>query len=341
MVTERFIHLHLHSQYSLLKGMIRFEELLERCKKFNMEAVAVTDHGNMFGTIEFYIKARAAGIKPVIGIETYIAPGCRFDKRKSSIADAAYHLILLAANNIGYQNLLKLASIGYTEGFYYRPRIDKEILSELNEGLICTSGCLKGEIASLLVQGDQQGAINAAESYAKIFGESRFFIEIQGYEDGSTIKGPYTMIYLHYYELSNGSTVDDVSDGFAIFQQFCDSNCLSADGTASIFTCTNCGGIDTGYKCGSTAGIIAIACGSLDSYDTTGLGGTSPGGYGWFWCGGVCPYTDITALSCDLTTGGSVAAGDRIYMQNDSSYLVFDGADLSVNNCGWAIKTDA
>ena len=183
MPIKRFTHLHLHSQYSLLDAMIRFDELMERCKKFGMEAVAITDHGNLFGAIEFYTKAKAAGIKPIIGIEAYIAPGSRFDKRKSSIAEAAYHLILLAGNNIGYKNLLKLASIGYTEGFYYRPRIDKEILSELNDGLICTSGCLKGEVASLLVQGDGQGATAAAESYVKIFGADRFFIEVQSHED--------------------------------------------------------------------------------------------------------------------------------------------------------------
>ncbi|GAF97703.1 unnamed protein product, partial [marine sediment metagenome] len=109
-----------------------------------MDSVAVTDHGNMFGAVEFYISATAAHIKPILGIEAYIAPRSRFDRTKSRISDAAYHLILLAENNIGHQNLLKLASIGYTEGFYYRPRIDKEILAELNAGLIATSACLKG-----------------------------------------------------------------------------------------------------------------------------------------------------------------------------------------------------
>ena len=186
MSNKEFIHLHLHSQYSLLDGAIKSDELLGRCKQYGMESVAVTDHGNMFGAIEFYTKAKAAHIKPVIGIEAYVAPGSRLDRRKSGISDAAYHLILLAKNNIGYQNLLKLASIGYTEGFYYRPRIDKEILSQLNEGLICTSGCLKGEIASLLTQGDERAAIAAAESYARIFGADRFFIEIQSFEDDDT-----------------------------------------------------------------------------------------------------------------------------------------------------------
>ena len=180
---QKFIHLHLHSQYSLLDGAVKFGDLLERCKQLGMESVAVTDHGNMFGVIGFYTKAKAAHVKPVIGIEAYIAPGSRFDKTKSGISDAAYHLILLAENKIGYQNLLKLASIGYTEGFYYRPRIDKEILSELNEGLICTSACLKGEIATLLIEADEEGAKSAAESFVKIFGADRFFIEIQSFED--------------------------------------------------------------------------------------------------------------------------------------------------------------
>jgi len=177
-----FTHLHLHSQYSLLDGAITFEKLFERCKQLSMNSVAVTDHGNMFGAVEFYTKARKAGIKPVIGMEAYIAPASRSDRTKSSISDAAYHLILLAENNTGYKNLLKLASIGYTEGFYYRPRIDKEILSELNEGLICTSACLKGEVAAQFVKGNAKAAIEAAQSLVKIFGPDRFFIEIQSHE---------------------------------------------------------------------------------------------------------------------------------------------------------------
>jgi len=179
MPNKGFTHLHLHSQYSLLDGAITFDALLKRCKKLQMDAVAVTDHGNLFGAIEFYTKAIAAHIKPIIGIEAYVAPGSRFDRTKTTIADAAYHLILLAENNIGYQNLLKLASAGFTEGFYYRPRIDKEILAELNEGLICTSACPKGEIAIELANGNEKGAAAAVESYLKIFGPDRFFIETQ------------------------------------------------------------------------------------------------------------------------------------------------------------------
>jgi len=178
-----FTHLHLHSQYSLLDGAISFDKLLKRCKELEMDTIAVTDHGNMFGAVEFYTKAKAAHIKPIIGIEAYAAPRSRFDRQKRSISDAAYHLILLAENNAGYKNLLKLASAGFTEGFYYRPRIDKEILAELNEGLFATSACLKGEIPAQLANGDEKAATATAESYIKIFGPERFFIEIQKHED--------------------------------------------------------------------------------------------------------------------------------------------------------------
>jgi len=182
MSDKGFTHLHLHSQYSLLDGAIKYGKLLKRCKKLEMDAVAVTDHGNMFGAVEFYTKALAAHIKPVIGIEAYIAPGSRLDKTKTSISDAAYHLILLAQNNTGYHNLLKLTSAGYLEGFYYRPRIDKEILAEFNEGIICTSACIKGQVAAYIANGDEKAARLTAESYLKIFGPDRFFIEIQKHE---------------------------------------------------------------------------------------------------------------------------------------------------------------
>jgi DNA polymerase-3 subunit alpha len=182
MSSKGFTHLHLHSQYSLLDGAIAYDQLLKRCKKLEMESVAVTDHGNMFGAVEFYTKALAAHIKPVLGIEAYIAPGSRFDRTKTSISDAAYHLILLAQNIVGYQNLLKLTSAGFLEGFYYRPRIDKKILSEFNEGLICTSACVKGQVAAEIANGDEKAARLAAESYLKIFGPDRYFIEIQNHE---------------------------------------------------------------------------------------------------------------------------------------------------------------
>lgn len=181
-----FTHLHLHSEYSLLDGAIAIDKLLSRCKELQMDSVAVTDHGNMFGAVEFYSKARSAGIKPIVGIEAYIAPGHRTDRQKCSIREASYHLVLLVENLVGYQNLLKLSSVGFTEGFYYRPRIDKEILGELNEGLICTSACLGGEIPTLLANGDEKGAAAIVESYIKIFGPDRFFIEIQTHENDDT-----------------------------------------------------------------------------------------------------------------------------------------------------------
>ena len=182
MSNKGFTHLHLHSQYSLLDGAISFDKLLKQCKKLGMDTVAVTDHGNMFGAIEFYTRAVSSHIKPILGIEAYIAPASRFDRTKTSISDAAYHLVLLAENITGYHNLLKLASAGFTEGFYYRPRIDKQILAEHSEGLICTSACLKGEVSMSLLRGDEKGAIAAAESYLKIFGPERYFIEIQHHE---------------------------------------------------------------------------------------------------------------------------------------------------------------
>ncbi|MCU0915377.1 MAG: DNA polymerase III subunit alpha [Planctomycetes bacterium] len=179
---QGFTHLHLHSQYSLLDGAVTFEKLFERCKRLDMNAVAVTDHGNMFGAVEFYTKAKDAGIKPILGIEAYLAPGSRLDRTKTSISDAAYHLLLLAENNTGYQNLLKLASTGYLDGFYYRPRIDKEILAECHEGIICATACLKGEVTAAAANGDLKAARQAAESYLKIFGPERFFIEVQRHQ---------------------------------------------------------------------------------------------------------------------------------------------------------------
>lgn len=176
---DGFTHLHLHTQYSLLDGAIAFGKLFDRCKELGMESVALTDHGNMFGAVEFYKEAKAAGIKPIIGMEAYIAPGSRFDKSQGKIKDSSYHLILLAENITGYKNLLKLASAAYTEGFYYRPRIDKEILKEYSEGLICTSACISGEIPRHLRGDHIEEAQKALDSYLDIFGKDSFFIEIQ------------------------------------------------------------------------------------------------------------------------------------------------------------------
>lgn len=157
MPEKGFAHLHLHSQYSLLDGAIPFGRLFDRCKKLGMDSVALTDHGNMFGVIEFYTKARAAEIKPIIGIEAYIAPGSRFDKTGGGgVKENAFHLLLLAENLTGYRNLMKLSSIGFLEGFYYRPRIDKEVLAEHSEGIICTTACVAGEVPTALARGDRK-----------------------------------------------------------------------------------------------------------------------------------------------------------------------------------------
>ena len=174
-----FVHLHVHSQYSLLDGAIRFEDLFELAKKHRMPAVALTDHGNMFGAVEFYQKAIQHGIKPVVGCEVYVAPGSRLDKKSVAGGEGPYHLTLLAKNKAGYFNLLKLVSLSHIEGFYYKPRVDKEILSQYHEGLIALSGCMKGEVAVLAAKKEMKKAIQAAEEYEKIFDQDRFFIEIQ------------------------------------------------------------------------------------------------------------------------------------------------------------------
>jgi len=174
-----FVHLHLHSQYSLLDGAIRFEELFALAKSHKMPAVALTDHGNMFGAIEFYQKAIKNGIKPILGCEMYVAPRSRFDKKSNTVGEGSYHLTLLAQNKRGYFNLIKLVSLAHLEGFYYKPRIDKDLLREYNEGLIALSGCLKGEIAFLLDRGEEREAERAAIEYSEIFDHDRYFLEIQ------------------------------------------------------------------------------------------------------------------------------------------------------------------
>ncbi|MFH1281507.1 MAG: DNA polymerase III subunit alpha [Candidatus Omnitrophota bacterium] len=174
-----FVHLHLHTQYSLLDGACRIPEILSIAKSFKMDSLAITDHGNMFGAIEFYLEARKAGIKPIIGCEFYIAPQSRLEK-SGGIEDAAHHLILLARDEEGYRNLMKLVSISYLEGFYYRPRIDKEVLARHASGLIGSSACLKGEIACLILRKRFNDALKAADTYQNILGKKNFYLEIQG-----------------------------------------------------------------------------------------------------------------------------------------------------------------
>lgn len=175
----QFAHLHLHTHFSLLDGATRIKPLMQRVRDMNMPAVAISDHGNLFGAIDFYRTAIDAGVKPIIGCEMYMAPGDRRTKDGGGMKEASYHLLLLAMDLTGYQNLLRLASIAYLEGFYYRPRIDKETLREHHAGLICTSTCLGGEIPQALLKKNRAAAENIAKDYLSIFGPDRFFVEIQ------------------------------------------------------------------------------------------------------------------------------------------------------------------
>ncbi len=173
-----FVHLHLHTQYSLLDGAIRFDRLFDLAKQYRMGACAITDHGNMFGAVDFYFTAREAGIKPIIGCEAYIAPKSRFDQKRIKGEDNAYHIVLLAMNQEGYRNLLKLTSFGHLEGFYYVPRIDKELLRSYNSGLICLTACIKGEIPNLILKDDEKTLTDTIEEYRALFGD-RLFFELQ------------------------------------------------------------------------------------------------------------------------------------------------------------------
>ena len=174
-----FVHLHVHTQYSLLDGAIRINDLLEKCKEFGMPAVAVTDHGSMHGALEFYVKAKKAGIKPIIGCEFYIAPQNRkIHAGAKSSSDAAFHIVLLAMDITGYKNLMKLASIAQLEGFYYKPRIDKETLIAHNQGLIALTACLHGGIPHLILNGNMDGARKETKALQKIFGD-RLYFELQ------------------------------------------------------------------------------------------------------------------------------------------------------------------
>ncbi|MGE3180692.1 MAG: DNA polymerase III subunit alpha [Phycisphaerae bacterium] len=176
-----FVHLHLHTEYSLLDGACRISSTVARAKELNMPALTISDHGNMFGAIEFYTACIAAGIKPIIGCELYISPTDRFDKSMGGGKDASFHLLLLAQNLAGYQNLIKLCSIGYREGFYYKPRIDHEVLRAFSTGLICTSTCLGGQIPQKFMREDKAAAKKMAETYLDIFGPDRFFMELQNH----------------------------------------------------------------------------------------------------------------------------------------------------------------
>ncbi|MGE3980249.1 MAG: DNA polymerase III subunit alpha [Candidatus Omnitrophota bacterium] len=172
-----FVHLHVHTQYSLLDGTCRINKLIEKAVEYQMPAVAMTDHGNMFGAIDFYLAANKAKIKPIIGVEAYLSVnGSRMDKSPQNKATS--HLLLLSKDLTGYRNLMKLISAGYLEGFYYHPRIDKEILSQHSQGLICSSACLKGEVAWNLMQGNYNAALKSADDFQNIFGKGNFYLEL-------------------------------------------------------------------------------------------------------------------------------------------------------------------
>ncbi len=176
--TRPFAHLHCHTHYSLLDGASKIPDLLKKVKELGMNSCAITDHGNLYGALEFYQKAKEAGVNPILGYEAYIAPGHRTDRTASKMRDASFHLTLLAMNRTGFQNLIKMSSAAYLEGYYYRPRIDKELLAAHHEGIICLSGCASSELSRLLLADDKEKAESLVHWFDKLFGD-RFYLEIQ------------------------------------------------------------------------------------------------------------------------------------------------------------------
>lgn len=175
-----FAHLHVHTEYSLLDGSNKIKECVARVKELGMNSVAITDHGVMYGVIDFYRAAKAAGIHPVLGSEVYVAPGSRFSKEPwQGNEDRYYHLVLLAENDTGYHNLMKIVSRGFTEGYYYKPRVDLEVLEEFHEGIIALSACLAGEVQRYVARGLYEEGKEAALRYERIFGKGNFFLELQ------------------------------------------------------------------------------------------------------------------------------------------------------------------
>ena len=183
-----FVHLHCHSEYSLLDGANRIDDLIARAVEFEQPALAITDHGNLHGAWEFQEKARKAGIKPIIGMEAYVAPGDRRARSRATPGDRAYyHLVILARDLRGYRNLVKLSSLAYTEGFYGKPRVDRELLAKYNEGLIVSSACMAGEVATHLLDDDFDAALATAEWYADVF-KDRYYLEVQAHDAGEQRK---------------------------------------------------------------------------------------------------------------------------------------------------------
>ena len=181
---NKFAHLHVHTHYSLLDGMGKIPNLLDRAKELGMDSIAITDHGVMYGVLEFFQEAKLRDIKPILGMEAYIAPRSH-DLKVPKLDTNAFHLTLLAKNKQGYQNLLKLSTIGHLEGHYYHPRIDKELLNKYGEGIIALSGCFKGEVARYMMSDNRKKALETLNEYKDIFKDD-FYLEIQhhpGYED--------------------------------------------------------------------------------------------------------------------------------------------------------------
>ena len=174
-----FAHLHVHTEYSLLDGSSKIKEITSRAKELGMKSLAITDHGVMYGVIDFYKAAKEVGIKPILGCEVYVAPGSRFDKQPGESESRYYHLVLLAENNTGYKNLMKIVSRGFTEGFYYKPRVDYEVLEQFHKGIIALSACLAGEVQRYLARGMYEAGCEAAKRYEGIFGKGNFFLELQ------------------------------------------------------------------------------------------------------------------------------------------------------------------
>src|SRR3989338_8893401 len=177
-MSSDFVHLHVHSQYSLLDAVCPIEDLADLAKTMGMPALAVTDNGNLFGAIEFYSACKKAGVKPIIGAEVYLAPESRFERSTHGLQGASYPFVLLCKNETGYRNLIELVTIGYLEGFYYKPRVDKEVLKKFSKGLIALSGGLRAEIPHLLNIGQAEKSHQAALQYLDILGKDNFYLEI-------------------------------------------------------------------------------------------------------------------------------------------------------------------
>jgi len=174
-----FVHLHGHSDYSLLDGACKIDAMVARAAKYGMPALALTDHGNLFGAVEFHEKAKAAGVKPILGMEAYITPGPRQDRTRG---EGNFHMILLAQDLVGYQNLIRLTSTAFVDGFYYKPRIDRDVLAQYSAGLIGLTACLKGEVNQALLKQNVEEATNTALLYDQIFGRGNFFLEVQNHD---------------------------------------------------------------------------------------------------------------------------------------------------------------